>query len=274
MLSRFLRPALASSALVLASTSAVAADAALPPVPPVAEIPIAPVPAPRKKATPASETKPATTVVTTTTTTTIPALAAVAVEPVAPQHAGTTGPSSTSGATELMPPQSPPPPAAMHVVLVDELPFKATHTRARELPEHAEHEHERGHHGKHKGRHGRPFHPAPGIVVDVLEANGGATAADLQRDARNVGYWPFRHCYEEGLRRNQEMGGKVSIDLGVAPGGAVRSANVTGSTVHDDSVTLCVAREAAHLSLAAGETATSAKMTVNLATGDEPVPVP
>jgi hypothetical protein len=160
----------------------------------------------------------------------------------------------------------------MHVVLVDELPFKATHTRARELPEHAEHEH--GRHGKHKGRHGRPFHPAPGIVVDVLEANGGASAADLQRDARNVGYWPFRHCYEEGLRRNQEMGGKVSLDVGVAPGGAVQSANVTGSSVHDDSVTLCVAREASHLSLAGGETATSAKMTVNLATGDEPVPVP
>jgi hypothetical protein len=54
----------------------------------------------------------------------------------------------------------------------------------------------------------------------------------------------------------------------------VRTANIAGSTLHDESVTLCVAREAAHLSLAAGESSSTAKMTVNLATGDEPVPVP
>jgi hypothetical protein len=46
--------------------------------------------------------------------------------------------------------------------------------------------------------------------VDVADASGGASAAELQRVARNVGYWPFRHCYEEGLRRDQKMGGKVS----------------------------------------------------------------
>ena len=164
-------------------------------------------------------------------------------------------------------PASGAPAAAPHIVIVDELPFKATHTRARELPEHA-------HHGKKKGRHGRPFHPAPGIVVDVPEASGGASATDVQRLARSVGYWPFRHCYEEGLRRDQHMGGKVAMDLSVAPGGAVDHANIASATLRDESVVLCVAREASHLALASGESATTAKLEVTLSTGDEPVPVP
>jgi len=262
MLSRSpVRPAIACAVLALASTSALCAAASTPPaVPPVAEIPIAPIPAPRKRLPPLPEATPRTTVTTTTTTTMVPPLAALTVEPL--PHVG---------ATEIMPAaptvlSSPP-----HIVLVDELPFRASHTHARELPEH-EHEHE--HHSKKKGRHGRPFHPAPGIVVDINDATGGATAADLQRTGRNVGYWPFRHCYEEGLRRDQHMGGKVEMDLAVAPGGGVDRANITGATLHDESVVLCVAREAAHLALTPGESATSAKMELTLSTGDEPVPEP
>jgi hypothetical protein len=266
MLSRSpVRPALVCAVLALASTSALCAAAATPPaVPPVAEIPIAPLPTAKKRLPPPPEATPRTTVTTTTTTTMVPSLAAVTVEP--PPHVG---------ATELMPAaptalSSPP-----HVVLVDELPFRATHTHARELSEHEhEHEHEHAHHGKKKGRHGRPFHPAPGIVVDINDATGGASAVDLQRTGRNVGYWPFRHCYEEGLRRDQHMGGKVDLDLAVAPGGSVDRANITGATLHDESVVLCVAREAAHLALTPGESATSAKMELTLSTGDEPVPEP
>jgi hypothetical protein len=258
-----LRPTLAGAVLALVSTAVVAADASTPvAVPPVAEIPVAPIPAAKKKAAVTAEGKPPTTVVTTTTTTTVPALAAVAVEPPAPA-------ALRPGATELMPALPAPASAASppHVVLVDELPFRVSHTRAREQPEHA-------HHGHKKGRHGRPFHPAPGIVVDVNDAAGGASADDLQRDARNVGYWPFRHCYEEGLRRDQHIGGKVSLDVAVGPGGAMQSANITGASLHDESVVLCVAREAAHLSLGGGEAAGTAKLGITLSTGDEPVPVP
>ncbi len=89
-----------------------------------------------------------------------------------------------------------------------------------------------------------------------------------------MGYWPFRHCYEEGLRRDQKMTGKVSLDLTVAPGGSVDAATIAGSTLHDESVVLCVAREAQHLALASGESSAAAKLSVTLATGDEPVPMP
>jgi hypothetical protein len=248
----FARPALCCLLLALVSTSSVGAAASSPAVPPVAEIPVAPLPAGKKATRPSSHQGPLGTVTTTTTTTTAPALAAVVVDPL--PH---------SGAAELVPAvQVSPPP---HVILVDELPFHATHTR--ELPEHARH-------GKRRGRHGRPFHPAPGIVVDVPEASGGASAADLQRTGRNVGYWPFRHCYEEGLRRDQHLGGKVDLDLAVAPGGSVESANITSATLHDESVVLCVAREASRLALTPGEATTSAKLDLTLSTGDEPVPVP
>jgi hypothetical protein len=250
------RPAAFSAGSALLLTS-LACAAAQPAVPPVAEIPVAPLPAPRKL-TPLPAPKAMTTTTTTTTTTvSTPSLAAVAVQP-------TTTPAPARGATEAMPAPAAAPP---RIVLVDELPFKATHASARELPEH-------GHHGKKHGRHGRPFHPAPGIIVDVNGAQGGtATAADLQRTARNDGYWPFRHCYEEGLRRNQDLSGSVSFALYRQPGGT--GSQLAQSTLHDESVTLCVLREAQHLDLPwGGEGDASADVKVGLATGDEPVPMP
>ncbi|HEY8039257.1 MAG TPA: AgmX/PglI C-terminal domain-containing protein [Polyangiaceae bacterium] len=248
------------TAVLFASAVCAAGPPQTPPIPPVAEIPVAPLPTAKRLVPVATPPLKTTTTTTTTTTITSPTPATPSLIAVVPDEAP-----PVRGAAEAMP--SSPLPAAPHVVLVDELPYRATHTRARELPEHAKH-------GKKKGRHGRPFHPAPGIVVDVVDAQGGASAADMQRLARSAGYWPFRTCYEEGLRRDQHLGGKVSMDLAVAPGGAVERSTLTGATLHDESVVLCVAREAKHLTLAPGESATAAKLEVTLSTGDEPVPVP
>jgi hypothetical protein len=262
-------PAALGAALSLVSVSALCAAGEPPAVPPVVEIPVAPLPRPRRVPASAPAPSPAPTTLTTTTVTTttpVPPLAAITVEPTPPARVG---------ATEAMPALPSPagaaaasPAAPAHVVLVDEEPFRASHTHAREVPEHS------SRHGKKHGRHGRPYHPAPGIVVDVPEANGGANAADLQRLARSVGYWPFRHCYEEGLRRDQHMAGHVTMDLAVAPGGAVDRAALTGASLHDESTVLCVAREASHLALAPAQGATTAKLDVTLSTGDEPVPMP
>jgi len=207
-------------------------------VPPIAAIPVA----------------PASTPTPTSTATPTPSLLVVASD------------SSVlrPGAPEAMPAPAP----SAHVVLVDERPFRASSSRAREEPEHA-----RGHSRK-RGRHGRPYHPAPGIVVDVVDAQGGAGAAEVQRVARSSGYWPFRRCYEEGLRRDQRLSGKVSLELAMAASGAVDSATVTSSTLHDESVVLCVAREGRHLVLASSESLATAKIDVTLSTGDEPVPAP
>ena len=153
-----------------------------------------------------------------------------------------------------------------HVLLADELPFFPS--GGYETPARAE---AAGKH--HHGRGNRPYHPAPGIVVDVVDDHG-SVLAPLQRAARNVGYWPFRHCYEEGLRRDQGLTGTVSLDLLVLPEGAPQRAELTATTLKDQVVAACVAREALHLDLVPIESPTVAKVRVLLATGDEPVPRP
>jgi hypothetical protein len=178
--------------------------------------------------------------------------------------------------------EAPAPPAAPKVLLADELPYFPMRLRAHDSPPP---EHHHAHHGDRAGRAGhsseervettsrRPYHPAPGIVVDVVDAQGGLPAADLQRTARSNGYWPFRQCYEEGLRKDQRLAGKVSLELVVTPSGSVDRSTVTATTVHDDIVPACVAREARHLGLSAFATQTAAKIDVTLAVGDEPVPM-
>jgi hypothetical protein len=127
----------------------------------------------------------------------------------------------------------------------------------------------------YKGREGsshRPYHPAPGIVVDVVDESG-TVLPGLQRSARNLGYWPFRHCYEEGLRRDQSLTGTVSLDLLLSPETTGRRTELESSTVKDGIVTACVAREAHHLVFDPVASPVAAKLRVLLALGDEPVPL-
>jgi hypothetical protein len=122
-------------------------------------------------------------------------------------------------------------------------------------------------------RGGRPYHPAPGIVVDVVD-DSGAVIQGMQRTARNLGYWPFRRCYEEGLRRNQALTGTVSMAIVVTPQESDRRTEVVSSSVKDDVVTACVAREAHHITLDPVQAPVTARIRVLLALGDEPVPGP
>ena len=133
------------------------------------------------------------------------------------------------------------------------------------------------HHGRKRGHasESRPYHPEPGIIVDVTSAAAGANQAEVQKLARAKGYNPFRHCYEEGLRRNQHLTGKVTVEFTLGTDGAVVGARKTASTVGDESVNQCVVREASHLALAKPESGAPAiAMAVTLSPGDELVPVP
>jgi hypothetical protein len=154
------------------------------------------------------------------------------------------------------------------VVLVDEGPFRGARPHVRDVPDPARAA------AKRRREVPRPYHPAPGIVVDVTKADGALDAAALQRAARNLGYWPIRRCYEEGLRRSQQLSGNVLVAMTVGANGAVDRATVPSATVEDESVVLCVAREVQHLSFAASSSETSALLSVSLFRGDEPVPLP
>ena len=198
---------------------------------------------------------------------------------------GSTEPEAAASAAlaPLPPPESPaeapPEPVAPLVLLADELPYFPVRLRPhdgppeRRHPRHAERAGHASHAGDERGESTsrRPYHPAPGIVVDVIDAQGGLSVADLQRTARSNGYWPLRQCYEEGLRKDQRLAGKVSLELLATPAGAVSGSTVTATTVHDEIVTACVAREARHLGLSPADASTTAKIVVTLAVGDEPV---
>jgi hypothetical protein len=153
--------------------------------------------------------------------------------------------------------------APPRVLLVDELPFAPAYAHAA-----ATHGH-----GSRRGHHGRPYHAAPRVVVDVPEADRDRAAAALQRAARNAGYWPFRACFEEGLRRAPDLHGTVELRLR-ASHGDLDGSDVVGSTLRDPVVTACVAREAAALHLPAGDDRRSAAMGVTLGAGDDSVFVP
>jgi hypothetical protein len=155
-----------------------------------------------------------------------------------------------------LPPSRPP-----RVLLVDEPPFRPAFLHGAQAASH----------GKHRGRHGKPYHAAPRIVVDVTE---GDTSGDLQRTARNLGYWPFRACYEEGLRREAQLGGKVALRVFVAPAGAVERSEAMPSSLVDPVVVACVGREARHLAFPAAPGEREAVFEVTLGTGDEPVFAP
>jgi hypothetical protein len=185
----------------------------------------------------------------------------------APGFTDSAATASPQDASPVPSPEASPPAASDAVSLIDERPCYRAHLEVDESPA-AEHRHSKRH-----GHHRRPYHPAPGIIVDVAETQGGVAAADLQRAARNVGYWPFRRCYEEGLRRDQRLAGRVALELVVGPSGAVERTVTASATLSDPSVVACVAREALHLSLVPGDSPTETKMVVTLATGDEPVPV-
>ena len=109
--------------------------------------------------------------------------------------------------------------------------------------------------------------------MDVTDASG-RSAVETQRVARNLAYWPLRHCYEDALRRDQALAGKVSLDLAVGASGAVERALVSKATLHDENAAACLARQALKLPLPSGTTAGEVKIDVSLSTGDEPVPTP
>lgn len=217
-----------------------------------------------------------------------PAIPSVASIPVAPLGAASTqGPPALAAAAPQPPPSpaspalagiqtspnaaaetaSAPPPKPL-VVLVDELPYRWSRLVATEMSE-------RPHASRSKVRHlTRQEHAGPRVVVDATEDQGGTRAAELQSVARSAGYWPFRRCYEEGLRRDQGLAGKVSLDVAVAPSGSVERADMVSATLRDESVALCIGREATHLAFPLGDAPIRAKIEVSLAAGDEPVTVP
>lgn len=127
------------------------------------------------------------------------------------------------------------------------------------------------------------FHVAPRIVVDT-EVRGGrlparsAAKGVLSRlavlaQSRNRGYWPFRVCFESGLRRDAALRGKVEVRFSIGVTGRVTASRLLGADLKDAEVARCVATRARGLSFSPPPPRrVDVDMTVELNPGDAPLP--
>jgi hypothetical protein len=158
--------------------------------------------------------------------------------------------------------------ARLPIVIVDALPSRSS--AVRNLPESFFLPAGR------RGKRGHAYHGAPRIVVDVPRASGAIPADALQRVARDLGYWPFRRCYEEALRRTPTVHGTVFLRVAVAADGSVERIAVAepaqDPVLSEPAVSGCVARETAGIAFEGGDAESEAILAVVLTPGDTPLP--
>ncbi len=231
--------------MVASASCAVAPPIAPRAIPGVASIPVAPME--ERAAHPAPLAAPVENRSAT------PAILGVAPRVTLPENA----PDPSAGASAASPAGGNA--TAPRVVLVDELPYRPSRG--------SEQLHKQAKARRHRDR---PYELEPGVVIDVARSQGAEDAADRDRIARSSAYWPFRRCYEEGLRRDPSLAGRASLDLAVGAGGEVERANVVSATLRDESVLLCIAREAKHLALAPAASPSRAALDVSLSPGARP----
>jgi hypothetical protein len=125
-----------------------------------------------------------------------------------------------------------------------------------------------------KGPKGRPPHAAPRVKVDVVEVRGAASEADMQRAVRLKSYWPFRICYEEGLRRTQKLHGNIKLRLIIGSNGRPSGVEQLATEIGDAAVVSCVVKAATGLGLPPPSSgAPQVTLDISLWPGDEPVSV-
>lgn len=92
--------------------------------------------------------------------------------------------------------------------------------------------------------------------------------------ARAHGYWPFRMCFEDGLRRDQRVHGKVFFEARIARSGHVDRASITKQKLPDDDVRKCLLQRVRELTFTVGPPrATRIELSIELWPGDAPVPL-
>jgi hypothetical protein len=74
---------------------------------------------------------------------------------------------------------------------------------------------------------------APDTVDSTLDAS--AIANTIRRNLGGV-----RACYESGLKRNPNIGGKLSVRFAISTVGKVTSVDIENDSMHDDDVASCV----------------------------------
>jgi hypothetical protein len=81
---------------------------------------------------------------------------------------------------------------------------------------------------------------APGIrILAETKVTGQLTLEEVRRTVRQR-YGNIRLCYERGLQKDPQLGGKVTLRFGIEPTGAVAKGASASSELADSSVTACL----------------------------------
>ncbi|WP_437308052.1 AgmX/PglI C-terminal domain-containing protein [Sorangium sp. So ce388] len=107
-----------------------------------------------------------------------------------------------------------------------------------------------GGHGRLGGNHSGAA--APSIRRGATQVSGRFPPEVIQRIVRQS-FGRFRLCYEEGLRRDASLQGRVAVHFTIDPSGAVANARDGGSDLPDGAVVSCVVRAFDALSFPAPE---------------------
>ncbi|WP_437757051.1 AgmX/PglI C-terminal domain-containing protein [Sorangium sp. So ce1389] len=107
-----------------------------------------------------------------------------------------------------------------------------------------------GGHGRLGGNHRGAA--VPSIRRGATQVSGRFPPEVIQRIVRQS-FGRFRLCYEEGLRRDASLQGRVAVRFTIDPSGAVANARDGGSDLPDAAVVSCVVRAFGALSFPAPE---------------------
>ncbi|HEY2408139.1 MAG TPA: AgmX/PglI C-terminal domain-containing protein [Polyangiaceae bacterium] len=126
------------------------------------------------------------------------------------------------------------------------------------------------------------YQPVPRVVVDVHATDRrsqpaiGARALDqIQAQMRSSGYWPFRRCFEAGLRDAPALEGETRFSLSVSARGRVLKVRVLDSKLSDRSVVTCLLNAAQKLKFTARPPRRIELIaSIHLWPGDGPAPDP
>lgn len=133
------------------------------------------------------------------------------------------------------------------------------------------------------------YHPAPRVKVDTELVSGSLpkkarvnpktkkpdrilSEASLLARSRKYGYWPFRLCFEAGLRKDQTLGGKTRIRFRVSRSGRISNARLLHTTLRDADVAKCLVESASEIELLSPPRTVEVEARIDLWHGDAPLP--
>lgn len=128
------------------------------------------------------------------------------------------------------------------------------------------------------------FHPAARVHVSLDEdglrlpehasgRRGVLSRTAVLSQARNHGYWPFRLCYEDGLRRGGQLSGTTVLRLTVGRSGRVTKGAIVETDLHQSDVSQCLVGGASRLRFSPGPAhAFAVRLVVELRPGDASLP--